>query len=431
MRARAVAVRPRGAAAVLALSIALDLGCAWRRGGDRPLEFWALGREAEAVTRMMAGFERRYPGVAVHVQQIPWSAAHEKLLTAYVGEAMPDVFQSGNTWIPELAALNALLPLDERLRGSPAVSPSDYFPGVLEANVVEGRTYGVSWYVDTRLLFYRADLLERAGLSSPPRTWSAWRDGMTRVKERAAAGEFAILLPVNEWQPLVILALQRGAGLLRDHDTRGDFESPAFREAFVFYLDLFRRGLAPLATASAVANVVQDFGRGTFAFYVTGPWNLGEFRARLPPSVRWATATMPAPDDGGPGASLAGGASLAIFRRSPRAEAAWRLVEYLSEAAQQAELYRLTGDLPARKSAWSAAAGPGAEPAAAAFREQLEHVRPTPRIPEWERIAALVARYAEEAARGRLDAAAALAALDRDVDDLLEKRRWMLRRGGS
>jgi multiple sugar transport system substrate-binding protein len=50
----------------------------------------------------MPEFERRYPEIQVKVQQIPWSAAHEKLLTAYAGDAMPDVFQLGNTWIPEI-----------------------------------------------------------------------------------------------------------------------------------------------------------------------------------------------------------------------------------------------------------------------------------------------------------------------------------------
>src|SRR5262249_9766950 len=154
---------------------------------------------------------------------------------------------------------------------------------------------------------------------------------MTAIRERSAGSEFAVLLPVNEWQPLVILALQRGAALLRDGDTRGDFQSAAFREAFAFYVDLFRRHLAPLASQAEGANLYQDCAPGAFAFYVTGPWNLGEFRARLPAGVPWATAPMPAPDERYPGVSIAGGASLAIFRGSPRKEAAWALVEFLSQ----------------------------------------------------------------------------------------------------
>jgi multiple sugar transport system substrate-binding protein len=56
----------------------------------------------------------------------------------------------------------------------------------------------------------------------------------------------------------------------------------------------------------------------------------------------------------------------------------------------------------------------------------LERVAATPRIPEWERIAAKVAHYAEKAVRGEVTEDAALTALDADVDLLLEKRRWLL-----
>jgi multiple sugar transport system substrate-binding protein len=61
-----------------------------------------------------------------------------------------------------------------------------------------------------------------------------------------------------------------------------------------------------------------------------------------------------------------------------------------------------------------------------AFLEQLRRVHPTPKVPEWEQIATRVAQAAEQVARGRRSSADALAALDRDVDAMLEKRRWML-----
>lgn len=405
----------------------LLVGCRAEREGTT-VEFWAFGREGEVVERLIPGFERRHPGTHVRVQRIPWSAAHEKLLTAYVGGSVPDAFQLGNTWIPEFVALNAIEPLDERIQRSPATPSADYFPGVVDANMVGGRTYGLPWYVDTRLFFYRRDLLERAGVAEPPRSWDAWLAAMARVKERAAPGDFAALLPLNEWQTLVILALELGAELLRDGDSYGNFESPPFRRAFSFYVDLFRGGLAPLASQTQVANLYQDFARGGFVFYVTGPWNIGEFRERLPPSVEWATAPWPAPDGRYPGVSLAGGASLAIFRGSTRKEAAWQWLEYLSEPEQELALYRLTGDLPARRSAWTED-GPEANAAARAFRVQLDHVRSTPKIPEWERIADEITRHAEAAIRGRMTVDEALRSLDRDVDAMLEKRRWLAARG--
>jgi multiple sugar transport system substrate-binding protein len=423
--------RPPAASRAVALALlgllAVAAGCERGSEAGAVLDFWAMGREGEVVAGMMPAFERAHPGVRVRVQQIPWSAAHEKLLTAYVGGAMPDLFQAGNTWLPELVALDALEPLDARLDGS-GMARADFFPGILDTNVIDGTTWAVPWYVDTRILFYRPDLLRVAGHDAPPRTWPAWREAMQRVHTRV--GGHAILLPLREWQVPVILALQRGARLLRDGERWGNFESRPVRAAFAFYLELFREDLAPRAGEVQVANVYQDFARGDFAFYLTGPWNIGEFRRRLPPDVPWATAPLPAPDDRYPGASLAGGASLAIFRGSRHKDAAWTLLEYLSTPAHQQAFHALTGDLPARQSAWTIPALAD-DPHAQAFRAQLANVRATPKIPEWERIAAKISQHTEAAIRGGLTLDAALAALDADVDQILEKRRWLLEKEGS
>ena len=110
------------------------------------LRVWAFGAEGEALAPLAREFERANPDVRVRVQQIPWTAAHEKLLTAFVGGALPDVSQLGNTWVPELAVLGALRPLDSLvLRDSAAVPRHDYFPGVVATNEIDGVLYGVPW----------------------------------------------------------------------------------------------------------------------------------------------------------------------------------------------------------------------------------------------------------------------------------------------
>lgn len=420
--AAAAAFRARLALAALWLG---PIGACASRPADT-IELWAMGREGEMVRRLLPEFERQNPGLRVRVQRIPWSAAHEKLLTAYVGGSTPDVAQLGNTWIAELAALEALLPLDPLLARGSALSREKFFPGILDTNVVGGALYGIPWYVDTRLFFYRRDLLARAGYDAPPATWEEWRRALGEVKKRAGPDRYAILLPFTEWQAPVILALQRGATLLRDDDCRGDFRHPAFREAFDLYLDLFRDGLAPRGGGAQASNVYQDFADGYFAFLLSGPWNIGELRARMPAALadQWMTAPLPAFGPGGPGASLAGGASLSIFRGARNVEAAWKLVEFLGAAEQQIEFHRLTGDLPSRADAWEAEEL-RESPHARAFFAQLQNVRSTPKIPEWERIASRIARYAERAIRGEMSADQALAALDAEVDEILEKRRWM------
>jgi multiple sugar transport system substrate-binding protein len=116
-----------------------------------------------------------------------------------------------------------------------------------------------------------------------------------------------------------------------------------------------------------------------------------------------------------------------LFRNSHHQEAAWRLVEFLSRPAQQARFFRLCGDLPARHEAWQDSSL-AHDPYLKAFERQLEHVAPWPMVPEWEQIAIKLQEQAERAVRGGTSPDSVLSEFDRDVDRMLEKRRWMMSR---
>jgi multiple sugar transport system substrate-binding protein len=162
---------------------------------------------------------------------------------------------------------------------------------------------------------------------------------------------------------------------------------------------------------------------------ITGPWNIGEFRRRLPADLqdKWATAPLPGPTGDASGVSTAGGASLVIFRGSKHQEEAWRLVEFLSRPEQQLAFWRLTGDLPARMESWKDTALVG-DRHTAAFWEQLQRVEPLPAVPEIELIVTKVFETGEKVVQGGTPVARALEDLDAQVDGILEKRRWMLDR---
>jgi multiple sugar transport system substrate-binding protein len=398
-------------------------GCRPTPHATTVLRFWGMGREGEVVRELLPGFELTHPNIHVDVQQLPWTAAHQKLLTAFAGDALPDVAQLGNTWLPEFVALHAIDPVDPAL-----VDAADYFPGIWQTNVLHQRTYGVPWYVDTRLLFYRRDLLADAGYTAPPTTWSEWVEMLRAIKKRAGSRHYGVLLPLNEYDPLLVLALQQQAPLLRDHNTRGNFRSDDFKRTLRFYREMFDDGLAPAQGANLIANVWDDFARGYFAFYITGPWNIGEFRRRLPAGLQasWMTAPMPGPS--GPGYSIAGGSSLVVFRNSPARDAAWQLVQYLSRPDIQLRFHAMTGDLPPRRSAWNDERL-RTDSYARAFREQLESVKPAPKVPEWERIASEMQVVAERMVlERRMTIDEAAAEIDRRADRILEKRRWLLAR---
>ncbi|MGH8213485.1 MAG: sugar ABC transporter substrate-binding protein [Rhodanobacteraceae bacterium] len=413
-----------------ALMFCALLGACARSGDRRTLEFWTIGREGEAVVKLLPEFQREHPDIRVRVQQIPLTAAHEKLLTAYAGGSLPDLVQIGNTWIPEFAALHALEPLDARVSRSRDVRVDDYFPTVWATNRISGVLYGIPWYVDTRLLFYRVDLLREAGFDSPPRDWSQWQAQMDAIRAKSGGRRWGALLPTNEYDQLLALALQEHVPLLRDGGRYGNFESAGFKRALAFYVGLFRRGDVPAYTNIQVSNPWEEFGRGAYVFYLSGPWNIGEFRKRLPASRQneWSTAPLPGPD--GPGDSVAYGSSLAIPCTSRYKDAAWALIEYLSRERVQQRLYELQGDLPPRRSAWRSAAL-NDDPKLHAFREQLERLSPAPPVPEWEQIVNMMQDTAARAIAGQLTIDQAAEQMDAQANTMLAKRRWVLSREGK
>lgn len=394
------------------------------QSGETVLQFWAMGNEGGNVPELVPEFERRNPGIRVKVQAQPWTSAHQKLLTAYAGDSLPDVSQVGASWISELSAIGALSPVPAAERNLLI----DQFAAVSNTVDIAGQPMATPWYVDTRLIFYRTDLLARAGYDAVPTDWAEWKRSMHAVKRVAGGGNYAILLPVNEFEQLQTLGLQGEDSLLRDQDTRGNFASPSFVAALAFYKSLFDEGLAPLASSTQISNVWTEFGRGYFTYYFSGPWTVGDMKSRLPAAIRphWTTAGVPGPT--GPGASAPGGSALAVFKSSDKQEAAWRWVRYLSEPAVQARFNAITGDLPARQSAWNAPQVAG-DPYIAAFKSQLTRAKALPKVPEWERISAEMQIVAERMVRGEFTPEQAGREIDRRADRLLEKRRWMIEQG--
>ena len=246
-----------------------------------------MGREGEVVAQLLPEFERTHPGIRVEVQQLPWTAAHEKLLTAFAGDATPDICQLGNTWIPEFAALDALEPLDADVAASPVdrrraiISRASGTPTASTARSTACR--GTS----TPACCSIAATCSRRPASTRRRaTWAEWIAMLAAIKRAARRGALRhrCCRSTNSSR-CVALALQQDDPLLRDGGRYGNFAERRLRRALQFYVDMFRKGYAPPSTDADVSNVWNEFGRGHFVFYISGPWNIGEFQRRLPPEL--------------------------------------------------------------------------------------------------------------------------------------------------
>lgn len=403
--------------------------CSENRDKSTLITFWAMGSEAEYITKLVPEFEKRNPGIKVKVQAVPWNAAQEKLITAFASDNTPDACQLGNTWVPQFSSLNAIISLDDFVVQSKIIKEENYFSGIWDTNVIDSTVFGIPWYVDTRLIFYRTDIFKRAGYNQPPRSWNELYDLCKKIKALYPNEEkYAIYLPTNEWVPFIVFGLQNGASLLKDKNTLGNFSSKEYKEAFELLIRFHKEKLAPIGI-SQVTNVYQALRDEYFAIYISGPWNINEFKKWMTGNLadKWSTAPMPSKNgENYPGVSLAGGSSLVIFKNSRHKKEVWKFIEYLSEKETQIKFYELLYNLPAVKEAWNDSIIAN-NIYMKAFYEQFHHVVATPKIPEWEQIAfSKVQQYAELAARDAMSIDEALQKLDKDVNQILEKRRWLM-----
>jgi multiple sugar transport system substrate-binding protein len=403
-------------------------GCKQADEKNITIKFWAMGVEGEAVSKLIPEFEKQNPGIKIKVLQIAWVAAHEKLITAYASETLPDVFQLGNTWIPEFEFLKSIEPLNNYIAQSKIISDKKYFKGIWDTNIMDSIVYGIPWYVDTRVLFYRKDILENVGYKNPPRTWEELYDVSKKIKKKLNdKNKYAFFIPTNEWLPFIVFGMQNGSELLKNNNRYGDFSGAKFKEAMNYLAKFYYEELSPV-DMQQLMNIYQGFEEGFYSLYISGPWNVAEFQKRLPTNMQneWMTAPLPSPTSDYPGYSLPGGSSLVLNSLSENKKAAWKWIEYLSKKEMQLEFYRMISSLPSVVEAWN-------DPSFAnniymkAFYEQLQKTKPTPKIPEWEQIVfQKIQQYAELIARKKMSVDEAMEKLDNDVNNILEKRRWLL-----
>lgn len=397
---------------------------------EETITVWAMGAEGMKIAQMARKFEQANPGIKVITQAIPWEAAHEKLITSVVGEIPPDVSQLGTTWMAEFQAMGALVPLDEFISSSKIIRQDKFFPASWETNFINGRAYGIPWYVDTRVIFYRKDLLEEAGFDHPPRTWEELeRIGKALVKDRDGDGkidQYGMALPVKDWNILSMFIWENGGNILTPDNSKSDVESEATREAFEFYHRLFQEKIVPTTEAVDV-DLFHAFRTGFYPIFISGPWMIELIRNELGKEYegRWDVAMMPRKRFP---TSFVGGCNLVVFKGSKHKQAAWKFIEFMSQPEIQVEWYRITTDLPAVKSAWQ---DPffNDKPMVRVFGKQLNYAKSPPNIPEWEQIADAMQRRMEELILGKMNLFQTLGTLTKDINEILEKKERMVSKG--
>ena len=410
--------RPMGSIAVLAVASLALSGCGREADTNKAgpgagseidaepatgtVDVWAMGTEGDMLGDFVKDFETANPDATVKVTAVPWEAAHTKIANAIASGKGPDVSLIGTTWMGEFAEAGGLDPTPEGL-----VDEADFFEGPWGSTVVGDTSYGVPWFVETRVLYYRADLAAKAGWDQAPQNWDELKQFAADLEEKAGVDTGISLQPgqTGSWQTVLPFAWSNGAAVTNDAGTEYTIDSPEMTEAMEYYKSFFDEGLADTRTLDP-GELEGGFADGKIGSFVSGPWYTGLVEDAGVAPEDYALAPLPGKDSA-PGTSFVGGGDLAVFKDSDNRESAWKFVRWMSEPEVQQKFYETVGDLPAVTSAWES--GKLAEdPQLQVFGAQLDNALAPPAVPTWEEVAAVIDSDVEQAVKGATPVADAI-----------------------
>lgn len=357
--------------------------------GTTNLTVWAMGAEGDSLKTIASDFTKANPTIKVTVQSIPWSDAHSKLLTAVAGTQTPDVTQMGTTWMAEFAKTGALDTTPSTF------NKSDFYPGSWATTIVDGTSYGVPWYSDTRVLYYRTDIAQKAGITSAPKTWD---DVLALAKAMQAKGgsKYGINLQNNDWEELVPFIYQGGGHLSSGNNYTLD--TPQTVAALKYYQEFFNQKLTPASMPNGF-DMVQSFVQGNTPMFFSGAWNMSLIAQQGGKAIdgKWAIAPMPTKVNN---ESFVGGGDMVVFKNSPNREAAWKFIQYVTQPTVQAKWYTTMSDLPTTPAAFEQSSLAN-DKNAQIFRQQLTTAQAVPALASWEEVAQGIDTNMEQVMAGK------------------------------
>jgi multiple sugar transport system substrate-binding protein len=279
--------------------------------------------------------------IKVNLEVAPWDKMHDKLAVSMGAGQAPDVFGYATRWISEFAGLKQLAPLDAQLKGD---FKSSFNQKVLGAGTFNGKTYGLPVAVSARLLFYRTDVLSKAGLQ-PPKTWDDLKK--VAVGSTNAPNIYGLGVPASgiEVDTYFDYFLYNNGGDILDSKGKSMLSNPESVEALQFLTDLVKAGgTEPKPSGFTREQIIENFKAGQLAMYPTGPWLNAMIKAD-DPSLKYATVPFPT-NNGKPEQTVSVTDSLGMSASSQHQEQAWKFVQFMYQPKYRQAFDEAEGMLP-------------------------------------------------------------------------------------
>ena len=379
----------------------------------------ALGAEGQVLVRQLSRFMAANPGIKV-VQRVTPDAADQKhqLYVQWLnaGASDPDVLQLDVIWTPEFAAAGWILPLD---RFQPETEA--FFTSTIDANRWGDSLYALPWFADVGMLYWRTDLM-----AAPPATF----DDLVREGKRARATkktQYGMVYQGARYEGLITTFVEYlGAygGRILDGRRVVVNSAPALRALTTMRDQIYRDAVVPRAVLTWQEEQTRfAFQNGQAAFMRNWPYAypLMQDSAESRVAGKFSVAPMPAGPGGSPTASV-GGAQLAINRRSEHPEAAWALINFLTQPEQMRERATVVGQFPTRTAVYDdpeLASGLAVQPAT--VRRIIEYGVPRPVTPIYTQLSEILQIHLHRALTRQSEPAEALARAQMEMQRLLNR----------
>jgi multiple sugar transport system substrate-binding protein len=348
-------------------------------------------KRVEYLTNVIAEFESANEHITIkpNVLSSNIGEAMAKLLEQASQGRAPDIVQIDSYILPRY--YEYLQPLDTYLEKA-GIDVNDFFP--FAQNVMkgpDGKIYGIQFTTDTRVMYYRKDLVPNA-----PKTWDEVLETGKQLKDQ---GYDAFLFPGGRGEGSMVTSLWpfywAQGGKLVDESGKPVFGEGENREKMLNVLNFLQESVKQGVTPQRVANygsesdINAEVATGKVAMFLGGNWQVNQLRDIVGPDefAKWAIAPLPQMS-AGTEVTTAGGWAWGVFTDDPAKQEA--AVNFLLQAfvgdKGMANWTTIGGYLPTRKSVYDLADYKGTE-FSSSFREYLdEHAQMRPAAPIYQEI---------------------------------------------
>lgn len=329
-------VAASGAALLLLGSAGFASAHVARRAAHKPVTItlggWAAyaNNNVASMQNFLKPFEHRYPWI--HVVYRPVAGNYETVLkTEYVAGDAADVvaLNNGGQASPFIDA-GDVIPLNGYLAAS-HLSTKSFYPGTTSLFTYKGQIYAIPRDQDVLGLFYNKTMFAAAGIKSPPTTWAQL---IADAKKLTKPSQHIYGLGIDPAEPYwAEFVYQAGGSIFNPAMTKLNLTTPAAVKGFTTYVNLYRDGYAAQPTQVGATWSGQSFGIARVAMTIEGGWLIGAMKADWP-KVKYGVAPLPK----GPANAdtMTFPVGWAISKTSKNPQAAWDLVNYMTNTAQRA-----------------------------------------------------------------------------------------------